>query len=503
MVADIIKNIAVCLVIMGTGIRAVSQHNPSELYSSILGHILSLQFDTADSLMDAYNMDLLLTENQGEAIHTEHDIALRIMYLHNYLEFLDALIEGDRICYKNYLSNSEGRLEYIRTAFGDLPERLSVIAAIHLQSSFLNAYHGDNFKAARNFYVARRYSRQAVSTHPGDPGHDKIEGLIYLVAGAAPSEYNWLMRIFGIQGDIEKGFKYLGRYHDASAGVDDLESCLILLYARQLTGMEQGMGSQLMDCGGDTITLDRYFHAYHALKSGRSQEAIKLLGTYRQKPGETKFCYVDLLLGEAKLNSFDPDAGKLLLRFLQETRGEHFVKTAWHKLSWYHYLNKDTSAYNEARENVIQNGNMIMDADKQAFREASDKTPINPDLLRSRLYFDGGYYEQSLEVLSGITPEELDCQRDSLEYTYRRARISDCLGEMDEAILGYIDVIENGQGTPWYFPSNAALHLGLIYEATGNSEKAIESYQTCLKMNRSAYRNSIGIKAKQGIRRLK
>jgi len=93
--------------------------------------------------------------------------------------------------------------------------------------------------------------------------------------------------------------------------------------------------------------------------------------------------------------------------------------------------------------------------------------------------------------------------KDSLEYTYRHARISDRLGERDKAISGYQKVVEAGMGSTWYFPSNAALHLGKIYEERGDTAQAMNSYQTCLKMNRSAYSNSIGNKAKGGIKRLK
>ena len=156
-----------------------------------------------------------------------------------------------------------------------------------------------------------------------------------------------------------------------------------------------------------------------------------------------------------------------------------------------------------ARDNVIEKGNLILDADKQAFREASEGVLPNAFLLRSRLYFDGGYYRRSFEALQQINQGDLTGRKDSLEYTYRQARIADRLGKRDEAVSGYHEVIETGMGSTWYFPSNAALHLGMIYEERGDTAQALGFYQTCLKMNRSAYRNSIGNKAKLGIRRLK
>jgi len=472
---------------IGTATRGISQHTSSEKYSTVIRQILSLQFDAADKL---------ITEFGGDP-----ELGSEMLYLRNYLEFLDALITGDRPGYEEYLTRAQVRLDSIQPGNGHLSDPLPMISAIHLQSSFLNALHGENFKAARNFYVAKRYFRQTESSRPEDPFNDKLEGLINIIAGSAPAEYHWLMRIFGIRGDIQLGLDQLLEYHDGTSGSDRLESCLILLYAQQITG--QGTGVQHDDCAEDTLTLQRYFHAYHALKSGHSREVIELLKAWQQDPGERVLSYLDLLLGEAFLNSTDPGAGDQLIRFLDRAEGDHYIKTAWHKLSWHHFLEGDSAAYYMARDKVINEGSRILDVDKQALREASEDVLPNVFLLRSRLYFDGGYYRRSFEILQQINQGDLVSRMDSLEYTYRLARIADQLGEMDEAISGYQDVVKAGKGTTWYFPSNAALHLGMIYEERGDTAMALQFYQTCLEMNRSAYRNSIGNKAKGGIRRLK
>ena len=222
-----------------------------------------------------------------------------------------------------------------------------------------------------------------------------------------------------------------------------------------------------------------------------------------QQIGESSLAYLYLLLGEALLNGIDPSAGTPLKLFLEATRGEHYLKTAWHKLSWFYLLEGDTAAYREARENVIGQGNMILDSDKQAFREAREEALPHTGLLRSRLYFDGGYYQESLENLQRINPGEFTGRKDSLEYTYRMARIAHRHGDTVKAIAGYSEIVEKGTGSSWYFPSNAALQLGIIHEALGDTASAVHAYRKCLKMNRSAYRNSIGNKAKSGIRRLK
>ena len=484
--AKITKYIAVCLVAAGTWTSALSQHPTQNTYPTILREILSLQFEAADSLIK--------TAGTGTAADPE------ILYLRNYLEFLDALTTADPTRYDRYLSGAALRLDSLRSGYGSFPEPLPLLSAVHLQSAFLNVFHGENFKAARNFYVANRYLRQAESAHPEDPFNDKLEGLIQLVAGSAPEEYHWLMRIFGIRGDIPLGMEQLLSYHQGTTGTDRVESCLIMLYASLLAG--QDPEPEAAGCEADTLTLYRYLYAYHALKSGRSPEVISLLEKRKQPAGESRLAFLDLVLGEALLTRIDPDAGARLQLFLEGSRGEHNLKTAWHKLSWFHLLNGDSAAFQTARDNVIRKGNMILEADKQAFREAGEEKIPHTGLLRSRLYFDGGYIQKSSENLQRIKPGELTGRRDSLEYTYRQARIAHRLGDTTEAISGYREIVEKGMDSDWYFPSNAALQLGLIHEALGDTSEAIETYQKCLKMNRSAYRNSIGNKAKSGISRL-
>lgn len=474
------------MVAVGTWTSAISQNTTQAPYPTLLRGILSLQFETADSLI----------KEMGKGT----DTGPQILYLRNYLAFLDALTTGERLRYERYLSGMELRLDSLGSGYGHLPEHLTFLAAIHLQSSFLNAFHGENFKAARNFYVARRYLRQAESADPGDRFNDKMEGLIRLIAGSAPNEYHWLMRIFGIRADLQGGMEQLGTYHESTTGIDRLESCLILQYASLITGQEPE--PMAAGCGGDTLTLHRYFYAYHALRSGRSPVVIGLLKDWQQDAGESHLAMLDLMFGEALLTGIDPTAGAQLQLFLDRHRGEHFLKTAWHKLSWFHLLNGDTAAFQTARDNVIRKGNMILDGDKQAFREASEDNIPHTGLLKSRLYFDGGYYQKSFENLQRIKPGELTSRKDSLEYTYRQARIAHRLGDTVAAISGYKEIVEKGMGTSWYFPSNAALQLGIIHEEMGDTTKALEFYQACLKMNRSAYRNSIGNKAKSGIRRL-
>jgi tetratricopeptide (TPR) repeat protein len=163
---------------------------------------------------------------------------------------------------------------------------------------------------------------------------------------------------------------------------------------------------------------------------------------------------------------------------------------------------------------VLQCGEPYLDADRQALSEAQDTLPLNIVLLKARLLFDGGYYRKAMEQLE--VPDKLTVsggrdslpqilllnKRDSVECRYRLARIFDRLGDLDSAVLNYKQVLAGDPGSGWYFAPNAALHLGMIHEAAGYTERALAYYRECLRINKSAYKKSIDYKARQGVRRM-
>jgi len=187
---------------------------------------------------------------------------------------------------------------------------------------------------------------------------------------------------------------------------------------------------------------------------------------------------------------------------VRDNAGKHYRHYAWHRLSWYYLLDGDSSQYQMARRQVLDSGEAFLDADRQSLSEARDTLPANTLLLKARLLFDGGYYQEALGQLNDSTRVDLLNRRDSVEYTYRLGRIFDRLEDTEKALVFYRQVLAAGSGEDWYYAPNAALHSGMIYESDGNTEKALEYYRECLKINRSAYKKSIDYKARQGIRRL-
>ena len=376
------------------------------------------------------------------------------------------------------------------------------MSTIHLQSSVLCAYHGETFRAGRHFYQAYRYLRRSEEADADDIRKFRNRGMITLVNGSVPEEFRWLLKVIGLRGGIAEGLGYLEEYRTAVMGAERLEACLLLMLAGHTMDPGKMYWNEREDCGKGERTTLLYARALEDLGSGNSRGVVVSLLDYRQPVEERELPYLDLVLGEALLNSLDTTARQPLERFTGNNRGGHYRHYGWHKLSWCYALKGEWDLYRKSRQQVLDSGEPYLDADKQAFAEAGDTLPLNVELLKARLLFDGGYYREALGRLEDSSGLTLLNRRDSIDHRYRLARISDRLEDKNSAIASYEKVIASGPAGDWYFAPNAALHLGMIYEDDGNAEKAIEYYQLCLRINKSSYKRSIDHKARQGIERM-
>ncbi len=408
-----------------------AQPIPSAHHEDILGAVLSLQFDTADGL---------ILQAAGDIDPEQRN------YLVNYNLFMQALVSGDRQEYDTYLESATTRIALIRAS--ERPGSGILLSFMYLQSSLLSAFQNEYFDAARHYYYASRSYRNAEKRDPGYGDLARLGAILETINGSVPSEYAWLFRILGMSGSMEKGLAEMEELACSRAGSARLEACLLLSYASRLLVQERS-GECCMQVVSTNYSnpLLFYAHSLNSLSSGKSRELLEDFGRFSMAPGAYPFSFLDLVEGEARLNILDPGAGRKLEEFLEGYRGEHYRKLAWHKLSWFYFLEGNMKAYQHARKQVLEQGSDVLDADRQARVEASDTIPVNPVLLRSRLLFDGGEYNRAMDLLEGQVP--LTCKRDSVELIYRRGRILENMGEDQEAIPCFENVLGMGGSGDW------------------------------------------------------
>jgi len=436
----------------------------------------------------------------------DHKDRLSELYLDNYIYFLKSLTAGDDRSYWDYRFNTDRHTEEMKALAETGPEYLHYLSLINIQSAILAIDHDNAWIATRHYYAAWRMVHYNLKQYPGYIPDLMPLGILEIIAGTIPQEYVWLMKRVGIKGTIASGQAKLAGYHARCAREDQLEATLIMALSFYQFSPQEAKAYEFLQPFSTQysgIELYDYLLSLAAMKAGHNDVAIRILKQMVEESGSCNFPYICLLLGEAKLNRLDADANTYLMKFLEEYNGGNYVRMACHKLSWYYFLNNDLHRYEQMRGKVLTMGKNLTEADRQAFLEASDTAALNPLLLSARLLSDGGYYDKSIELLTGPARSSLRTARDSLEFFYRLGRLYQKKGDRANAIAQYRQVIKQGAGQQYYFIVNAMLQMGIIAEEEGRYHEAENYYHSCLVIEKVQYRRSIDQKAKAGLDRVK
>jgi len=206
----------------------------------------------------------------------------------------------------------------------------------------------------------------------------------------------------------------------------------------------------------------------------------------------------------ARLNKLDYTAELYFEKFIENFKGQNYIRSAWQKLAWIALLRGDTVKFDQTMRLVQTKGASVVDEDKQALNEAVKGIRPNVFLLRARLLFDGGYYSLALdELLDKSIRSVIQSKRDLVEYSYRMGRIYHETGNLPKAVDYYRQTIQRGRTEPLYYAAGAAYQMGLLYENSGDWAEADRAYHLCLSINTPEYKTSLGQKARAGLNRVR
>ncbi len=238
------------------------------------------------------------------------------------------------------------------------------------------------------------------------------------------------------------------------------------------------------------------------MKNGDNDQALELFTSIDTTINYYPFYYLDFLHGECYLRTLNSSmAKKEFHKFLSNFKGQNYLKDAWQKTAWAALIENDTLSYLKNIQQVLKHGDSFIDADKHAEKLAKSGDIPNIDLLKARLLFDGGYYKEAEEILFSIIENEIPLA-ERVEKNYRLGRIGHKTSNYSNAKEYYKITIETGSDLTLYFAANAALKLGNIYELEKDTTLASHYYNIVLDLNFNEYRNSIRVRAKQGLKRV-
>ncbi len=443
---------------------------------------------------------------QAEKLLNPNNVAPII--IENISDCLNLFVSENRNDFDKYKERFDERLEILEKIDPSSPYSLYCKAGLYFQWAVVRIKFGEYYTAALHFRKAYRMFEENSEKFPNFLPNNTYLGLMHAAVGAVPEQYKWLANLAGFKGSLKQGIAELERVSQLKENSEFFyqrdEALMVLAFVYQNLQKNQGeakrIASKLFQTNPSPITGFLYsnilIHAYE------NDLAIETMDAIPKGKDQSSIAYLDYLKGVSKLNRLDTDANIYLEKFIRDFKGVHYLKAAYQKLGWYYFVNGDTLKYQSIQRELKTKGNDLVDEDKQAMVEAIAGDLPNLVLLKSRLLFDGGYFQEAFAQFSKTTIQDFPSFKNQLEVTYRIARINHQMKNYPKAIEHYQETLKNGYSHSFYFAANSALQLGLIYEDIGDKSKSEFYFKKCLAMRSHEYQNSIDQKAKTGLERL-
>ena len=449
----------------------------------------------------------------AQAEKKKHPENLLIPYIESQSDFIQCFVSEDKKDLTNLKIANYKRIDQIEDANEKSPYSRLCIAEYYMQIAVARLKFEEYVSAVYETRKAFKMLEENQRIYPSFKPTLRSLGFIHAVVGAAPKNYQWMMNLMGFHGSIQEGLDELKTLLAATYKQPELvylrdETIVLLTFLEMNLARDRSNESirsrfyQIPDLNQKPL-LEFAKVAFHFVNA-ENDSIIDLLSKRFQPPEAYHLNYLDYLYGIARLNSLDYSAEIYFKKYITAFKGKSFIKSSYQRLAWSRLLQGDKAGYLEAMQNAgdEKKGNTFSDEDKQALLEAKSNSSPNLYLLRSRLLFDGGYYQRSLSEIAGKPIALFPSLRDKLEFTYRLARIFEKTNKTDLAIQYYEQTIANGKNYSYYFAANSALMLGILYEGKGDAAKAEDYFRVCLNFRDHEYQNSIDQKAKAGLNRL-
>lgn len=432
---------------------------------------------------------------------------LAIVLLENYVDFFTLFFNEEQSAYDKAKAMRSLRLEMLDAAPKQSPLRLFAKAIVHLQWAAIHIKFNQKWAAGWDFRDAFKMAKQNQEQFPQFSPNGMITGPMEMVAATIPKSMRWLSNIMGITGTMQHGSQQLEAFlkaRDNWAKLFREEGIFYYCYLQNYLLNQPEKAFEFIE-QQDLDLVNNHLFAYMAanlnLTNKRSWQTLRIIQNRKLSADYMSTPVWDFEMAYAKLFHLEADAPVYFNRFLQQFKGNFYVKDAWLKLGYHYYLQGNAAQYQYCMQQVKQRGNSLADADKRALKEAQLGILPNKLLLKARLLSDGGYSKEALVLLNGKSANDFDNIAERLEFTYRLGRIYDDLGQYELAMKAYDYTIAQGSQRSEYFAARSALQAGMLCEKQGQLHRARAYFQKAMDMQDHDYEQSIEQKAKAGLER--
>ena len=432
-----------------------------------------------------------------------------IYLIENYSDYLKIQIGEEKSDFEKNKKNKDLRLDFIESDKSSSPWYLYSQAEINLQWAASRLKFGEYFRGAFEINKAYRLLQKNNKLYPNFIPNKKSLGLLYTLLGSVPEQYNWILSIIGMEGNINLGLSLMNEAIQEMKTHKDFEIMLeesYFLYAflkMNLDNNKADLQKLLSELQGKDYLLLNFASSRIASKLGQNDLAIQILENRKLEKDHYPFHYLDYLLGINKQNKMDNNCLYHFENYLLNFKGKNYKKSALMRMSWHHHINGNSEKYEYYKNRINSLDGKQVDADKEAQSYYNTSKAPHINLLKARLFFDGGYSKLAVEELEKInSPNFFNHSKNNLEYFYRYGRCMEQMGKDEVAIKYYKKTVLSGSEEPYYFAAKAALQVALLYEESNTLDEAKRYFNICIEMEDHQYEQGIEQKAKAGLNRL-
>ncbi len=457
---------------------------------TIYSHILDLELEKAQR-----QINLLKVQTPDNPM---------VYLLENYIDFLTLFIGEDTRDYDRLLPNKDRRIRAIRMTSKNSAYYRFTEAHIRLQWALVMIKMEHRVKAFKEISDAYFLLKKNREDFPEFLPNKMTYGFIRAILGAMPKDVRWWVSWIGIEGNINRGLEEVKSIVKASGEermfLPEAMGMLSFIYINFKNAPSQAYNyihsPEFARVDG---RLAEFARAHVFIKRHDASGALVILNSISKSGTDLSFPYLDFMKGMAYMQSLNPKAEKHFNHFIQTFKGRHYLKEAYQKLAWCDVLFHQGKQYDRYMADCQRVGVAVTDADKAALEEAKSKVKPNKYLLQARVLLDGGYYDQSLDILEQITALFQVFPHRTMVVNYLKARNYEQKQNWFHAIRFYKEVVKAVAYDTDYRLCNAAYHLGVIYARLGNVKLAKYYYHMALGRSPDRYELSIHSKATAGL----
>jgi len=399
----------------------------------------------------AYDSFTELSFDQTRKIlQSKEDQNLHDVYLDNLNDCSDLILNRNKEDYRLFSNRFEQRIEQIES-FPEQAAKGFYPAEIRVQWAFVAAKHGDHWTAFWTLRKAMLLIKKNRERYPDYELNLRTLGLLNVVLDIVPRNRQWMLTLFGMEGDFEEGYQQLTTTLRLEKQWS-LESRLILSLIDAYI-LEQNVDYALLP----DEPLFAYVKGLVSMKQQQAQKAISHFETLNERLSVTPY-----LLAEAHfmLGQYD-DALKYYEQFLQKNHSQYRKDALIKSGLCYWFQDLPEQIAQDYFEKAKLEEESSTEIDRNASKILSELEEIRPQLLQLRYYLDGGAFEKAKELVKALSIIDME-EKEVLELTYRKARLYKLTGALTKAKIYFNEVTEEKKQT------KRRLHPTLFFPTTGS-----------------------------------